>query len=457
MKHRPGLKRFRYIGLVKGSVVLLLLALSAFARSSFAAPSLREDALAAERLGQSQHLDVVAHATSFLEEGHVLAVPSRARDKAGSPRCQTVVLISARTVLFTAVAGNASEDKDELLAIFADKDSPRRKLSDAGLLVMSACADAADGLDRVFVRMESARGSLEALTVQGDRPLEKLDAELGRVAGPSAPRGDPGPPLAVGPLAQRREAAEQRARSDGATNVLLLESKAGATGTGDISIKVPLGCHRFDVMAELGDGQPGLDVDAELRDADTGQKLARDRGETPDARVETCVGRTTELSLVFAGAAPGGRVVVHDALFPLPEGVPSHWGPRAVAGMVSAVRRRLRRGPDRSPVFEALGAQGSTKMSVPVERGRCYVAAVTLVRGSSRGMRLVAAASARAAFEEVPPTEDGASVVFCASRARADLTLDLPGASVGWLLSLWVTGVSPSLARPSAAPGQGPP
>jgi hypothetical protein len=135
-------------------------------------------------------------------------------------------LIRARTVLFNAVAGNASEDKDELLAIFADKDSPRRKLSDAGLLVMSACADAADGLDRVFVRMESARGSLEALTVQGDRPLEKLDAELGRVAGPSAPRGDPGPPLAVGPLAQRREAAEQRARSDGHQRLARVQSGA---------------------------------------------------------------------------------------------------------------------------------------------------------------------------------------------------------------------------------------
>jgi hypothetical protein len=442
---------------VKGPAVVLLLALSAIARPSFAAPSLREDALATEKLSESQQLDVVAHTTSFLEEGHVLAVasaPAAGSSAAHAPRCRTLVLISARTVMFTAIAGSNTEDSDELLAIFGDKDSPRRKLSDAGLLVMSACGDAADGLERVFVRMESPRGSLEALAVAGERPLEKVDAELGRVAGPSAPRGDPGPPLSVGPLPVRRDAAEQRARADGATNVLLLEAKAGATGTGDISIKVPVGCHRFDVMAEAPEGQSGLDLDAELRDADTGQKLGRDRGEAPDARVEACVGRTTELSLVFAGAAPGGRVVVHDALFPLPEGVPSHWGPRAVAGMVSALRKRLRRGPERSPVFEALGAQGSTKMSLPVEPGRCYVAAVTLLRGSSRGMRLIASASARAAFEEVPPTEDGASVVFCANRSRADLTLDLPGASVGWLLSVWTSGVSPPPAKPNA--GQGP-
>ena len=428
--------------------MLLCLALSAVARASAAAPTLREDAVTTEKLGASQSLAVVARATTFLEEGHVMTVPAAVEGRA-VPRCRTVVLIGARTVLFSAVAGSQTEDSDELLAIFADKDSPRRRISDAGLLVMSACADAADGLGRVFVRMESPRGSIEALTLAGERPLEKVDAELGRVAGAPAPRGDPGPPLAVASLPIRREAAELRARADGATNVLLLEAKAGASGTGDISIKVPLGCHRFDVMAEPVEGQAGLDLDAELRDADTGQKLARDRGETPDARVETCVGRTTELSLVFAGAAPGGRVVVHDALFPLPEGVPSHWGPRGVAGMVTAVRKRLRRGPDRSPVFEALGAQGSTRMTMPAEPGRCYVAAITLLRGSSRGMRLLATASARPAFEEVPPTEDGAAVTFCASRSRADIVADVPGSSLGWLLSVWALGVSPPIGKTS--------
>jgi hypothetical protein len=79
----------------------------------------------------------------------------------------------------------------------------------------------------------------------------------------------------------------------------------------------PAGCHRFDVMAELGDGQPGLDVDAELRDADTGQKLARDRGETPDACRDLRRPHHRAVAL-FANAAPVG-VVVHDALFPLPE------------------------------------------------------------------------------------------------------------------------------------------
>ena len=412
---------------------------TSLAGQAHAAPSLKDDAdKVAHDAEALEKLDVVLRSTSFLEAGHLFEVPPTP-----DARCRNVVILASRKVALSAVSGGKHEDPDELLAIFADKDSPRRKASEAGLLVLSGCDDAADALARVFVRMDSARGSVELLVATGLYPLKELDGALGRRLGPSAPRGDPGPPLPATSLSSRREMAEQRARADGATNVLLLEAKAGPSGAGELSIKVPVGCHRFDVMGEATEGQPGMDLDAELRDADTAARLARDRGETPDARVEACVGRTTELSLVFAGAAPGGRVVVHDALFPLAEGIPSHWGPRAQAGLMAALKRRMRRGPERSPVFEALGAQGSTKATMPVEPGRCYVAAVTLLRGASRGMRLVASASARVAFEEVPPTEEGASVVFCASGKRsADLSIDVPGASVGWLLSVWLLGAS---------------
>ena len=219
--------------------------------------------------------------------------------------------------------------------------------------------------------------------------------------------------------------------------VVELDMAAGEAGTGEFVLKVGAGCHRFDVMADVPRAQ-GIDLDAELRETDTNALLAQDRGETPDAHVEACLAKATEVSLRFVGAVPHGRVFISDGIFKLPKFVPDHWGPRTTAAFAELVRRRSVPRPRVGPIAEVLGVQGSTEIAVQVEPGRCYLAAVTLMRGASRGLRLVAVASPRASTEESPPSGDGASSVFCSEdRDVARLTVDAPGAAIWWVLLVW--------------------
>jgi len=414
------------LGILAGLALVLL--------ASSATATLREDAQVIDAELRAAGLDLQSRQTVFLEESRVVEV-------AMTPtlRCRSIVIVAARNVSFVAVTGSLAEDADELMTELASSRSSRRRESEAGLLQLSACGDEARELDRVFVRMASARGALEIRVAGGSTSAKDLLQQLGRSAGPSAPRGDPGPPLPVTALLERRERAESAARADGATNVLRTLAQANLAGSGEIALKAVTGCHRFQVMADSGERL--ADVDAELRDADTGARLGRDRGETPDARLETCVARTTDLTISFAGAPPGSSVVVQDALFALPKGIPEHWGSRAQAGLAHALRRRLRRGPSKGPIFETIGAQGTTATTMAVESGRCYVASLALLRGSSRGLRLIASASARASFEEVPPASEAAAITFCAERHEtARLHVDVPGAGMSWVLAVWLMG-----------------
>jgi hypothetical protein len=297
--------------------------------------------------------------------------------------------------------------------------------------------------------MTSARGAIEIIVARSDEAIAVAAAIVGRDVGPTAPRGDPGPPLLPGPLAERRRRADERARAEGATNVLAIEAKAGPAGAGEVGLRLPAGCHRLDAMAELTVSPAGLvpaiDLDVELRDGTSSEPVARDRGETPDARVEACVAETTELTLSFHGAPAHARVVIHDAVWPMPAWIPSRWGSRARAALAMTARRRSVKALGRGPMVEALGAQGSTTVPVAVEPGRCYFAAFALMRGHSRGLRLSAAAGARSSAEEVPPGSEAAGVTFCAEeRSQARLSVDVPGSGVWWVLSVWLLSPAPS-------------
>jgi hypothetical protein len=137
-------------------------------------------------------------------------------------------------------------------------------------------------------------------------------------------------------------------------------------------------------------------------------------------------------------------VFITDALFKLPAFIPEGWGPRTTAALATLVRRRDVPAPRTGPIATVLGVQGSTEVPVTVEPGRCYLAAAALLRGTSRGVRLVASASSRSSLEEAPPTGDGASVVFCSEdREVARLTVDAPGAAIWWGLFVWPVGDQP--------------
>lgn len=437
-----GARRFRWYRVAEEGYIAavhragrLAAGLAALFVAAPADAELASDAAAIEQAISGAGHALEASRTVFVEEGRVLAVAKESQ----SP-CWSVIVASARNVRFAAVVGTRDEDVDDLLSEL-HVPSDRRLESTAGLLQISGCDAELAEVDRVYVRMLSPRGTLEVRVASGEDRIGSVVERLGRGAGPAAAKGDPGPPMPVTRIADRRQRAESMARADGATNVLATEATGDVVGSGATIVKVVPGCHRFHVLAEATEAAGLLDLDAELRNHEAGGVLARDRGETPDARLETCVGRNTELAIVFAGAPPKGRVVVLDALFPLPLGVSDHWGDRARAALAGALRKRVRRGPARPPLFETIGAQGNMSTGFPTEPGHCYVAALGVMRGTPRGLRLSVQGGARASTEEVPPGVDGTSVVFCSDGAGpARIRVDAPGSGVGWVASVWSLG-----------------
>ncbi|NUO52002.1 MAG: hypothetical protein HOV80_24390 [Polyangiaceae bacterium] len=246
--------------------------------------SLSDDARRATELLAEKGAVNIERRTVFVEEGHPTAI-----FRAGATGCRVAVVLSSRSVSFVGALGAVSPPEDTPPQKTGGPAPPSRRESMAGLLVMSACSQPL----MAAVTMASARGALEILTAE--MPAEPTDfaSELGREVGPTAPRGDPGPPLLPASLIERRRRAEERARAEGATNVLPLEMKAGQGGNGELAMRLPPGCHRLDVMADASASESGvvppIDVDVELRGVAENDVLARDRGETPDARVEACV------------------------------------------------------------------------------------------------------------------------------------------------------------------------
>ncbi len=420
--------------------LLALVALLGHARTARA--DLRSEMATIRRSLQADGASVTVVPSMFLEGDQTRTFEPLALSSASSDDvCVTVILMGARTTLFSVVTSEKSEAVDETLSHAVAEREARQTASVEGFFSVEACRKDVATLERLVLRMRSPRGSVEMLVARSPRALASLDsALLSRAEGPTAPRGDPGGPLTPGPLALRRKNAATRAHDDGALGVIELDMAAGEAGSGEFVLKVGAGCHRFDVMAEVPPTH-GIDVDAELRDTDTHTLLAQDRGETPDASVEVCIAKASEVSLRFVGAVPHGRVFLSDGIFNLPTFVPEHWGPRTTAAFSELVKRRIIPRPRVGPITEMLGVQGSTELSVEVEPGRCYLAAVALMRGASRGVRLVASSSARASSEESPPSGDGASVVFCSEdRDRARLTVDAPGSAIWWVLLVWPLG-----------------
>ncbi len=422
-------------------VVALVLPRIAFA-------SLSDDARRATEVLAEKGAVGIERRTVFLEEGHPTAI-----HRAGATGCRVAVILSSRSVSFFGVLGTVTSPADAPPQKTGGPAPPRRRDSMGGLLVMSTCTEPLVAA----VMLASPRGALEILTAEMPAEPTDLASELGREVGPVAPRGDPGPPLLPASLIERRRRAEERARAEGATNVLPLEMKAGQGGNGELGMRLPPGCHRLDVMADASASESGvvppIDVDVELRDVAENEVLARDRGETPDARVEVCVAKVSEVALTFRGAPAGARVLVSDAIWPLPSWIPQRWGPAAQAALATAVRKRTSTIAARGPIAETLGAQGSTQVAIEVEPERCYIASIALMKGTSRGLRLAAAASARPSSEEVSASAGSPSVVFCAEGTDlARLTIDVPGSSVWWVLAVWRLGALGAYGTASSEP-----
>jgi hypothetical protein len=221
-----------------------------------------------------------------------------------------------------------------------------------------------------------------------------------------------------------------------------LRTTAGEDGSGSEDIDLEEGCHRIEVFGReiVPHSRSGrrfrLDLDAELRDDD--HLLARDRTEAPDARLETCVGNPTQVSLAFAGAQPGSPVLVTRGTWPLPARLPPLWGPVTRSKMARAMFLRHVAVPADDPVYLAQGASGTTPLPLSVETGACYVAVVGIARGHARQLQLRAIVGARESTDERGAAEEAALTAFCVrAHEPARLEITSRGTGVSWGLALF--------------------
>jgi hypothetical protein len=214
-------------------------------------------------------------------------------------------------------------------------------------------------------------------------------------------------------------------------------------GSGREVLRLEEGCHRIEIFAELLGKRP-IDLDAELRETATERLVARDRSDAPDARLDLCAGATMGVDLLFAGAPGPVQVMLLDALYPLPRGVPTAWGARARAGLSGALWRRKIAPIEDRPIEQRLGVAGVTSMPLAIEPGSCYVAAVATIRGEPRSITVSARVDTRVAFDSNAGIADGAAVAFCsAGDERARIEAEVRGSAVAWVLDVWQVGRRP--------------
>lgn len=412
-----------------------LLSLAMLAPAS-ASATLREDTERAVELVASAGASAPGSTVEFLEAGK-FSVLGRSTARG----CTVFVALATRGNAFGAVANRAGDVEGAA----ADLSSGRVVASENGLLVTSACDP--DEVERALVvRFGSPRGALAVVWASVPPELDVgelgdlLRRELGREDGPEAPRDGVSPPLVPAPLAKRRASAAEGARRRGATNVVSSSVTADRAGEGLLELPLTRGCHSLQVMSKT-DGTR-RDVDVELSETD-GSRRWRDRSDLPDGHLSICVAARRTFQLTFKGAPSLDTVIVDDAIFPLPEGVPDDFGARSVEELSELFFDREAPGPTTKPIVESLGAQGTSWLTFDAEPGRCYVGAIALLRGSSRGMRLSMGSGPRPSVVEASSGTDTVLAHVCADDATIPVRVDVPGGGVTWVFLGWLLGAAP--------------
>ncbi len=369
----------------------------------------------------------------FVFDDETIAIPIQPDPSA---RCTHIAILAGRGHSFHAKLGDASSDP-------LSPEPGSRASSVAGVVELRRC-DSETPVKSVVVSSDAGRGAIEIVVGHAPAPMAPLGTILPeRTGGVLALVPDAGALAPLPPPGVRADTAEARARRSGATIAARETSVAGEDGMGAEEIDLPEGCHRLEVFArDPRTDRPGrryrLDVDAELRDPDGERLLARDRTEAPDARLEACVGKTTRVTLTYAGAIPTTEVTITRATWPLPARLPPFWGPTTRSKMARAMFARHVAVPADDPVFLAQGASGTTPFPIPVEPGGCYVAVAGVAHGHAKALQLRAIVGARESTDERGAADEAALVAFCAKdSASARIEVHARGPGVGFGLAVY--------------------
>lgn len=366
----------------------------------------------------------------FEDESVVLPMPQLVPG-----RCTAIAVVGPRGMSFHVRAGGGSQDDPLDLRI-------ERASSVAGVAQLVRCAAGGD-FSRLRITSDAGRGALEIVVARAPELVHDLTLALLERSGPVGPSpAEPGGPAPVLPPARRADDAEARAHAEHAQIVERTIGQAGDDGTDAWPVVLTTGCHRFEMFGaeHAGQRRGRFDLDAELREDESEDALAKDRSEAADVHLESCVGEPTAAHLIIAGAGQGGSVSVVHAVWPLPASLPSTWGPVARARMAHALTARHALAPPEPAVEVAQGVAGNTPIPLSLLPGSCYVAIVVMARGVSRGIGLRAVLGGREIADDRGPTDVAGLVTFCANEhAKARVDVEARGTGVAWGLAVFRT------------------
>lgn len=367
--------------------------------------------------------------TVFVHDGETRRVPYADR-RNKERRCLTIVAIAERHVRFTLSTAAAIEPQQSRAGV--------ARLVDCGGGALSLDADKR----RVEVSIARGRGAVEIISATYAKPLPSIEVVLPtRAVGPVGTDEASAGALPLAPQAARLARARRGDQLDGASTITPVSLSASDTGSGAVLLELESGCHRVHVLADAKVGV-AADVDAEARRNDDGVLLRRDRSHAPDARLAFCLGEAETVEIRFAGAPEGAKVSILTAHWPIPEGVPSTWGAEAQAGLAWALHRRRAPSPKRAPIFQSLGAPGTTVLPVQIEPNACYLSAFSLARGVANAGRLTAIVGHQVLYDDASDLTRSSAVTFCAGPhdTHARLLVDVRSRDAWWVTALWRIG-----------------
>lgn len=354
-----------------------------------------------------------------------LALPAWATDER-TERCTSVTILSNPRISFVLQVGNG-----------AGLDV---RTSEVGAIQVSRCGSRRADLKRTLLEMRSPRGIVETLVAESASPLAPLASVLAhRDPGPKSPGGQAGPAPVPPPLELRASAWEAQARRDGATQVERQLVKASGSEIPTARLSLIEGCHR---LSALGLQPAGADAPRDLDLLLRGEALfdlrREDQSENSDAEISICLASPAAVRLGVLGLGPTDPAVLQHARFPMPTGLPSHWGPLVRSRLAEAFFRRHSLGAEREPVHQSLGVAGRTTLPLHLELRTCYAAGLSVLSGTFKALLLEAMPSDRDGAADSTSESEAVVVAFCTGDdGFAKLRVEAVGSSVAWVAAVW--------------------
>ncbi len=314
------------------------------------------------------------------------------------------------------------------------------RTSEVGALQLHRCGAQRAELRRAQLEMRSPRGIVEVLVAESRAPLASLSNVLAhRDPGPKSPGGQAGSAPIPPPLEQRAVAWEAQAKRDGATQIERQVIKGQGSEVPTARLSLAEGCHRLSALGLQPSAQDApRDLDLFLRGDALSDLRREDQSENSDAEISVCLASPAPVRVGVLGLSAADPAVLQHARFPMPLGLPEHWGPLVRSRMAEAFFRRHSLGAPRGPVYEALGVAGRTTLPLNLELRTCYAAGLSVLQGSPKALLLEVTPRDRDAAADSTADAEAVVVAFCTGDdGVARLRVEAIGLSVAWVVSVW--------------------